>query len=602
MKLQDFRGLIAITIGLIVLSALALNYTLARLRDSFGWVEHTNGVIRALNVSSRAILTAESGERGYLLTGDQIYLESYKAARGDALSLMDTVDERVADNPEQKDRARALRRDLLARLDEFDRAVALEQPTLDQVREVLSAARATRFTERIQSRLDEMRDVEFRLLTDRQAEVNRSTILVTSLTAVISVLAVLSAAFSAFVSARQQSLAALRTANDALASSEQTLKVREAHLTAILATVPDAMVTIDENGTIGSFSATAERLFNYRQDEVLGKNVNILMPSPYRDEHDSYIKRYLRTGVPHIIGKGGRVVIGARKDGTTFPMELSVGQIDMAGRREFVGFVRDMTERHERERQVHEIQSELFRVSRLSTMGEMAGALAHELNQPLAAVSNYISAARRGLERLEETSTKAARDMMSKAGEQVMRAGGVIQRLRDFIARGQTERQVTSLRQMVEESVGLALLAVKDRAVQLALQFDPTVDQVLVDKIQVQQVLLNMIRNAIEAMDAAPERALRITTRPVDNDMVRVEIADSGAGISPQMTARLFEPFATSKSGGLGIGLSISRTIIESHGGDITVAPNPGGGTIFRFTLPLAPTDAATATEPAHAG
>ena len=289
MKLQDFRGLIAITIGLIVLSALALNYTLARLRDSFGWVEHTNAVIRALNVSSRAILTAESGERGYLLTGDQIYLESYKAARSDALSLMDTLDERVADNPEQKDRARALRRDLLARLDEFDRAVALEQPTLDQVREVLSAARATRFTERIQSRLDEMRDVEFRLLTDRQAEVNRSTILVTSLTAVISVLAVLSAAFSAFVSARQQSLAALRTANDALASSEQTLKVREAHLTAILATVPDAMVTIDESGTIGSFSATAERLFNYRQDEVLGKNVNILMPSPYRDEHDSYI-------------------------------------------------------------------------------------------------------------------------------------------------------------------------------------------------------------------------------------------------------------------------------------------------------------------------
>ncbi len=597
MKLQEHRGLIVITIALIVLSALALTYTLARLRENFTWVEHTNTVIRTLNGSSRAMLSAESNERGYLLTGDQSYLDGYKQARDNALRLVERMERLVIDNPEQAERLKALRPDIMARIAEFDDSVALGPPSLALALERLSVARTRQLTQRVEEKFDDMRELELLLLAERQTRVNRSTLQVAILTACMGVLGVISAGIGATLSARQRSLAALQSANDALAASESGLKERQAHLTAILATVPDAMVTIDENGRIGSFSAAAERLFKYAQSEVIGQNVSILVPAPSDDEDGSSLTRYITSNAPDSIGTG-RMMTGARKDGTTFPMELSVGQINLAGRREFVGFVRDLTERHDRERKVHDIQGELFRVSRLSTMGEMAGALAHELNQPLAAVSNYINAARRSLDRLDDDATKPVRDIIGKAADQVLLAGSVIQRLREFISRGQTERQIVTLRQMVEESVGLAFLAVKDRTVQLAMEFDPAVDRVLVDKIQIQQVLLNLIRNAIEAMQTT-ERALRVTTRPAQNDMVRVEVADRGTGISPEMATRLFEPFATSKSTGMGIGLSISRTIIESHGGNIDVAPNPGGGTIFRFTLPVAP---AETLEPARAG
>lgn len=362
------------------------------------------------------------------------------------------------------------------------------------------------------------------------------------------------------------------------------LKSREAHLRSILETVPDAMVIIDEVGLIQSFSTTAERLFGFTADEIRGRNVNALMPAPYQQEHDSYLKRYLTTGERRIIGTS-RVVVGQRKDGSTFPMELFVGEVLLQGKRQFIGFVRNLTERHDRERRLHEVQSELLHISRLSTMGEMASTLAHELNQPLAAIANYLQGSRRLLKDSPDTRAPLILDALDKAAEQAVRAGDVIQRLRDFVARGETERRIESIKKLLEEASALALVAAKEKSVRVSFELDPAVDLVLVDKIQVQQVLLNLLRNAIEAMESSDRRELAVTTAPAGDGMMTIDVADTGCGIAPEIAPRLFLPFVTTKRQGMGIGLSISRTIIELHGGQMTVQPNPGGGTIFRFTL-----------------
>jgi two-component system sensor kinase FixL len=369
----------------------------------------------------------------------------------------------------------------------------------------------------------------------------------------------------------------------AAASARDTL-AREAHLTSILDTVPDAMIVIDERGIIQSFSSAAERLFGYKSPEVAGKNIKILMPSPYRENHDGYIERYLRTGERRIIGIG-RVVVGERRDGSTFPMELAVGEMRSSNQRFFTGFIRDLTERQQTEARLQELQSELVHISRLTAMGEMASALAHELNQPLSAIANYMKGSRRLLENSTDKQSGLLRDAMDKAAEQALRAGQIIRRLRDFVARGESERRVESVKKLVEEASALALVGAKDQGVRVRFQFDPAVDLVLADKVQVQQVLLNLLRNAVEAMETSQTRELVISTAAGKDGMIAIGVADTGSGIAPEMTSQLFQPFVTNKRHGMGVGLSISRTIVEAHGGQIGVEPNPAGGTIFRFTL-----------------
>src|SRR4051812_21481582 len=232
--------------------------------------------------------------------------------------------------------------------------------------------------------------------------------------------------------------------------SEQDAAAREAHLKSILDTVPDAMVVIDERGIVQSFSSAAERLFGYASGEAIGNNVEMLMPSPYRESHDGYLARYMQTGERRIIGIG-RVVVGERKDGSTFPMELAVGEMRSNDARFFTGFIRDLSERQKTEARLQELQSELVHISRLTAMGEMASALAHELNQPLSAMANYMKGSRRLLEGRDDAQTVMVRDAMDKAAEQSLRAGQIIRRLRDFVARGETERRVESIKKLVEE-------------------------------------------------------------------------------------------------------------------------------------------------------
>jgi two-component system, LuxR family, sensor kinase FixL len=355
-------------------------------------------------------------------------------------------------------------------------------------------------------------------------------------------------------------------------------------LRSILETVPDAMIVIDELATVQFFSSAAERLFGYTANEVRGQNVRMLMPPPYREQHDGYLARYRRTGERRIIGIG-RVVVGRRKDGSTFPMELSVGEASQTGQRLFTGFIRDLTERQQTERRLHELQDGLLHVSRVRSMGQMAAALAHELNQPLTATANYVRAAVRLLA-LPEPDLERIREAMNHAVEQTLRSGEIIRRLRSFVTRGEVARQPESIAQLIEEASALALIGAKERGVKVLISMDPNLPAASVDRVQIQQVLLNLIRNALEAMVSCEVRELAITAS-MREDHVLVSVTDSGSGISPEIEARLFQPFVTTKAEGMGIGLSVCRTIVEAHGGVLWRERNSGGGSAFHFTVPI---------------
>jgi two-component system sensor kinase FixL len=374
---------------------------------------------------------------------------------------------------------------------------------------------------------------------------------------------------------------------------EEALRTREGHLQSILETVPDAMIVIDGNGIMQFFSNAAERQFGYLEREMIGKNVSILMPNPDRSRHDAYLARYRSTGERHIIGIG-RIVTGQRKDGTTFPMHLSVGETQSGGVPYFTGFVRDLTEQQQTQARMQELQSELVHISRLSAMGEMASALAHELNQPLAAISNYMKGSRRLLADSSDPNRAKIENAMDRAAEQAIRAGQIIRRLRDFVARGESEKRVESLSKMIEEAGALGLAGAREQGVLIRFNLDPGYDLVLVDRVQIQQVLVNLFRNALEAMTRSARRELIASNKPVHDDMIEVSVSDTGHGFADDVEKNLFQTFFTTKDTGMGVGLSISRSIIEAHGGRMWAESNQEGGATFRFTLPAASSESMT--------
>ena len=379
-------------------------------------------------------------------------------------------------------------------------------------------------------------------------------------------------------SLRQSRVRATASTQDALA--------REAHLRSILDTIPDAMIVIDERGVMRSFSSAASRLFGYGPDEVLGKNVKMLMPSPYREHHDGYIHRYLTTGEKRIIGID-RIVVGRRKDGSTFPMTLAVGETRVGDEVRFTGFIRDLTERQESAARLEQAQGELARLARLNELGEMASTLAHELNQPLSAIANYVQGCLRLLSQPIAPQVDMLRDALQETAKQSLRAGEIIRHLREFTTRGDTDKTPEDVKKLVEEAGALALVGSRERNIRSEIIFASDHDSVLVDRVQIQQVLMNLMRNAMEAMKDSPRRELTVRTSRRNEDQLEIEVADTGPGIAEDIAARLFQPFVTSKAGGMGIGLSISRRIIQSHGGDLTYRRNEAGGATFSFTLPV---------------
>jgi two-component system sensor kinase FixL len=488
----------------------------------------------------------------------------------------------------------------------------------------------------------------------------------------------------------------------------------DALFSALIATAVDGIVVIDASGAVQIYSPACERLFGYSPEEVLGENVKLLMPQPFHGEHDQYLANYRSTGERRIIGIG-REVVGRRKDHTTFPMYLSVGEGEIGGQAIFVGIIhdlsplraaernreasdrhlanivessddiilsktldgvvmswndaaerifgytagemigrpisaiippdrlaeeddilrrvragehtthyetvrrhkdghdiivslsvsplrdadgtivgaskiaRDVTEQRKTESKTAELQFELLHVSRLSAMGQMTAAIAHEVNQPLTAVANYIGAARRMISSLgNDAAVVKAREFMGKAAEQTLRAGAIVRNLRDFVEKRESQHVPHDINKVVKEAVALGLAGTAHIDVKVRLHLDSTLAPVLIDKIQIQQVLLNLIRNSVEAMAAASERELVLSTAPDGPGFVAVTVADSGPGLADEVAERLFQPFTTTKEQGMGIGLNICHAIIEDHGGRIWLLPDLRKGASFRIRLPLA--------------
>ncbi len=381
-------------------------------------------------------------------------------------------------------------------------------------------------------------------------------------------------------------LAALTWIGWQMAQTQARLTQRELHLQSILDTVPDATVVIDAKGIMQSFNTSAVRQFGYAPEEVVGRNVSMLMPSPYREQHDGYLMRYLTTGEKRIIGID-RVVVGRRKDGSTFPMKLAVGQVTVGGQTFFTGFIRDLTEREESQAKLDQASNELIRLARVNELGEMASTLAHELNQPLSAIANYVQGCRRMLEKLDDEYSSRMRGALEETAKQALRAGDIIRHLREFVTRGDTERHPDDIKKMIEEAGALALVGSRERGIKPVFEFGLEDNVVIADRVQIQQVLINLMRNAMEAMRDSTVKQLTVTTSPAEDGRLKVEVADTGPGIADDIAPQLFQPFVTSKPNGMGVGLSISRRIIESHGGELVVRRNEAGGATFTFTLPL---------------
>ncbi|WP_430414903.1 PAS domain S-box protein [Parasphingorhabdus sp.] len=355
-------------------------------------------------------------------------------------------------------------------------------------------------------------------------------------------------------------------------------------LHSILATVPDPMVVMDERCRITSFSTAAQKLFGYAENELLGQNINILMPSPYHEEHDHYVERYIRTGEKRIIGIG-RTVEGRKKDGTIFPLRLAVGEAVAGEQRLFTGFIIDLTQTRNTEAQLQALQADLLHSSRLSAVGTLASALAHEINQPLSAITNYLSAARDMLDSGAELNKDSLYEALRQSTSESLRAGTIVRRLREFVSKGEINREILSIAQLVEHAMTLGLVGAYEKGIKCSIHIDPDTNHVFADRVQIQQVMINLMRNAIEAMADSPTKNLNIVVRSLPDDKVEIALSDTGSGIDPEIAGQIFDPFISTKSNGMGLGLSICRTIIEAHDGTISADANPEGGTIFRITL-----------------
>lgn len=361
------------------------------------------------------------------------------------------------------------------------------------------------------------------------------------------------------------------------------IAANETQMRLILETIPDAMVVIDETGAIQSFSAAAEKLFGYTVPEVLGHDVGILMVEADAMRHGDDLARYGATGHGHVVGHSRRV-IGRRKDGSTLPLELAVGEAKLGTRRVFTGFMRDLTRRERADAQLRELQNELSRLARIWAVGTMATALAHDLNQPLAAITNYVQACAQMAEQGESGAAGAMGDALAAAGQEALRAGAIVQRLREFIARGELALSREQPDVLARQSCALVMAGSAHANIACRVIMPDDVKPVLIDRVQIQQVLVNLLRNAVEAVGVNGSITITATEQW---DMMRISVIDNGPGIAPDIAGALFDPFSTTKSTGMGLGLSICRAIVEAHGGILWHEAVPEGGTAFHLTVPM---------------
>jgi len=367
---------------------------------------------------------------------------------------------------------------------------------------------------------------------------------------------------------------------------------------ALLDAAVDAVVMIDHRGTISVFNRSAERLFGYSAEEMVGRNVSALMPAPWREEHDGYLERYARTGIPHIIGVG-REVEGLRKDGSRFPAFLSVGRVADSDPPRFVGFVRDVTTerlalasiqaerdhavtRRREEQEARRLQERLTHVSRMATMGEMAAGIAHELNQPLSAIATYARACERFLKSAQPDLPETL-SALSEISLEALRAGDMIRRLRQLVSSHPSEQEPTQMNELLRDLAVLMQADARVHRTQIEFDLQPTLPLMRADRTQLQQMVLSLVRNAIEALAEAgvSGRKVVVSTTRLPDMRIELCVCDNGPGVAASMVDRLFMPFVTTKATGTGLGLAISQTIAQAHGGTLAYRANEPTGACF---------------------
>ena len=366
--------------------------------------------------------------------------------------------------------------------------------------------------------------------------------------------------------------------------TEQTVGLAETN--AILDTAVDGIIIIDESGTIHTFNQAASELFGYRPEEVIGRSVNLLMPPGDAHRHDGYLQNYLTTGKASIIGVG-RELVGVTSTGERVPVYLAISDIRLHGRRRFAGIVRNLTEQYAAREALASQREKLAHVGRLSTMGEMTASIAHEINQPLTAISMYAQASLKLIER--GGSLEKVKEALEKLNTQSLRAGAVIERIQRFARAQETTKALVALNDLVTDLLKLADSDARMHDIELELDLADDLPPVFADPVQVQQVILNLIRNGIDAMNeigCANGRRIRLETR-VNGNAAVLSVFDQGPGVADDQAELVFTPFHTTKKEGMGMGLSICRSIISEHGGELRFRNNENAGACFYFSLPV---------------
>ena len=349
----------------------------------------------------------------------------------------------------------------------------------------------------------------------------------------------------------------------------------------------DAIIIIDSKGTILRFNRAAQKMFDYRAEEVCGKNVKLLMPESRSSRHDGYIKRYLKTGKPAIIG-ASREETGLKSDGSTFPIRLSVGEIKQEDASQFVGIIHDLSVQREAEDKIRQLEEQLLHADRLVILGELTAGIAHEINQPLTAIAAYADAGKHLIGRSGDKNPENIQLICERIAEQSRRAAEVVQRLRKLVRTGSVTKARHDINQIVRNTLLLFEYETKKHNIELEFYPAEEIDILFVDDIQIQQILVNLVKNGLDAINTVEKEGGRITIQVNKvGKVVAVKVQDNGPGVAQADRPHLFESFFTTKPRGVGLGLSICKNIAAAHGGNLRYESPVEGGSRFTLTLPL---------------